>query len=89
MRILKLSDVYSPRVNGVSTSIQTFRQSLHELGHETLLLAPDYPGQEQRVDPGVRRTAARWSATALAGRMAQLYGDVAGFTVEALGEPVR
>jgi 1,2-diacylglycerol 3-alpha-glucosyltransferase len=37
-----LSDVYFPRVNGVSTSIQTFRHQLAELGHETALVAPDY-----------------------------------------------
>jgi len=57
LRILKLSDVYFPRVNGVSTSIHTFRQSLHDLGHETLLLAPEYRGQEQREEQGVRRAA--------------------------------
>jgi glycosyltransferase involved in cell wall biosynthesis len=43
MRILMLSDVYAPRVNGVSTSIATFRRSLAALGHETVLVAPDYP----------------------------------------------
>lgn len=51
MRILFVSDVYFPRVNGVSTSIQTFRRELGSLGHETLLLAPDYPsGQEEEPD---------------------------------------
>ena len=44
MRILMLSDVSFPRVNGVSTSIATFRQSLAELGHESTLIAPSYPG---------------------------------------------
>lgn len=39
-----ISDVYFPRVNGVSTSIQTFRRGLHAAGHETVLIAPDYPG---------------------------------------------
>ena len=43
MRILKVSDVSFPRVNGVSTSIQTFRRSLAELGHESVLVAPQYP----------------------------------------------
>ncbi len=42
MRILMISDVYFPRVNGVSTSIQTFRRQLARLGHESLLIAPDY-----------------------------------------------
>ena len=38
-----MSDVYFPRINGVSTSIQTFRRELLELGHETTLVAPAYP----------------------------------------------
>lgn len=42
MRILYVSDVYFPRVNGVSTSIQTFRRELDRLGHETTLVAPAY-----------------------------------------------
>ena len=37
-----VTDVYFPRVNGVSTSIQTFRRALHALGHEVCLIAPDY-----------------------------------------------
>lgn len=43
MRILMVSDVYFPRVNGVSTSIETFRRGLHAAGHQTVLIAPDYP----------------------------------------------
>ena len=38
-----LSDVYFPRVNGVSTSIQTFAASFQELGHAVTLVAPEYP----------------------------------------------
>jgi len=37
-----VSDVYFPRVNGVSTSIQTFRKRLVQLGHESWLIAPEY-----------------------------------------------
>lgn len=58
MRILMLSDVCAPRVNGVSTSIQTFRRSLGELGHETLLVAPDYP-QAYSPDASVIRLPSR------------------------------
>ena len=47
MRLLLVSDVYFPRVNGVSTSIQTFRRALGELGHHTTLLAPAYPAPWQ------------------------------------------
>lgn len=43
MRILMISDVYFPRINGVSTSIQTFRRGLRAAGHETVLIAPEYP----------------------------------------------
>jgi 1,2-diacylglycerol 3-alpha-glucosyltransferase len=48
VRILMISDVYFPRVNGVSTSIQTFATEFHNHGHEVTLIAPDYgtPHQE-------------------------------------------
>lgn len=42
MKILMISDVYFPRVNGVSTSIETFRRNLRALGHTIHLIAPDY-----------------------------------------------
>jgi 1,2-diacylglycerol 3-alpha-glucosyltransferase len=42
MRVLFISDVYFPRVNGVSTSIRTFRTDLAEAGVDTVLVAPDY-----------------------------------------------
>lgn len=45
-----LSDVYFPRVNGVSTSIQTLRQALAEAGHASVLAAPDYPGAASEPD---------------------------------------
>jgi hypothetical protein len=41
---LMLSDVYFPRINGVSTSIQTFRAELERLGLCITVVAPDYPG---------------------------------------------
>ncbi|MBI3901663.1 MAG: glycosyltransferase [Nitrosomonadales bacterium] len=42
MKILFVSDVYFPRINGVSTSMETFRHELRELGHTVHLIAPDY-----------------------------------------------
>ena len=42
MKILFISDVYFPRVNGVSTSINTFCRELRGLGHTVHLIAPDY-----------------------------------------------
>jgi glycosyltransferase involved in cell wall biosynthesis len=58
MRILMLSDVCAPRVNGVATSIRTFRKSLADLGHESLLVAPDYPLPFD-PDPGIVRVPSR------------------------------
>jgi glycosyltransferase involved in cell wall biosynthesis len=42
VRVLFISDVYFPRVNGVSTSIRTFRQDLAACGVEARLVAPSY-----------------------------------------------
>ncbi len=42
MRVLMISDVYFPRVTGVSTSIQTFAREFVGKGHEVTLIAPDY-----------------------------------------------
>ena len=42
MNILLISDVYFPRVNGVSTSIKTFTQQMQQMGHSVHLIAPDY-----------------------------------------------
>lgn len=42
MRVLMVSDVYFPRVNGVSTSIETFRRTLGAQGIEVRLVVPRY-----------------------------------------------
>jgi len=42
LRVLMISDVFFPRVNGVSTSIVTFRRELERAGHRVILVAPDY-----------------------------------------------
>jgi glycosyltransferase involved in cell wall biosynthesis len=59
MRIVMISDVYFPRINGVSTSIQTFRRGLHAAGHETILIAPEYPGAAPDTETGILRVPAR------------------------------
>ena len=60
MRVLFISDVYFPRVNGVSTSIRTFREDLAHCGIDTLLVAPRYgaAGADAAEEPGVLRVAA-------------------------------
>ncbi|MFT3849431.1 MAG: glycosyltransferase [Propionivibrio sp.] len=42
MRVVMVSDVYFPRINGVSTAIQTYRQALAGHGVDVRLVAPDY-----------------------------------------------
>ncbi|PKM45630.1 MAG: glycosyl transferase family 1 [Gammaproteobacteria bacterium HGW-Gammaproteobacteria-1] len=59
LRILMISDVYFPRVNGVSTSIQTFRRELHALGHEVTLIVPDYGVDHGDDDDGIIRIPSR------------------------------
>ena len=53
-----LSDVYFPRVNGVSTSIQTFRREFRRLGHDIRVVAPDY-GQATADEDGISRVPSR------------------------------
>lgn len=60
MRVLMISDVYFPRINGVSTSIETFRRDLNRLGHESLLITPDYPQRSQSQDATIRRVRSRY-----------------------------
>jgi hypothetical protein len=57
MRVLMVSDVYFPRVNGVSTSIETFRKTLHWMGVEVRLVVPRYG--EEAAEPGIIRVAGR------------------------------
>lgn len=58
MRVLFISDVYFPRVNGVSTSIRTFRQDLANEGVETTLVAPRYGDTDASDEPDVLRVSA-------------------------------
>jgi glycosyltransferase involved in cell wall biosynthesis len=57
---LIVSDVYFPRVNGVSTSIRSFREDLARLGVASTLVAPDYADEaRQRVEADILRVPAR------------------------------
>ena len=50
MKVLMISDVYFPRINGVSTSIQTYRDTLGVEGIEVTLVAPEYPELSEAHD---------------------------------------
>ncbi|MES2636107.1 MAG: glycosyltransferase [Pseudomonadota bacterium] len=58
MNILLISDVYFPRVNGVSTSIRTFTKQLQNVGHYVHLIAPDY-GIATEDEAWISRVSAR------------------------------
>lgn len=59
MRLLMVSDVYFPRVNGVSTSIATFIRSFRAMGHHVTLIAPDYGDDDGRDDDDLIRLPAK------------------------------
>ena len=50
LHVLMISDVYFPRINGVSTSIQTFRADLADQGIRVTVVAPEYPGTHSETD---------------------------------------
>ena len=54
MNILQISDVFYPRINGVSTSIQTFKEEFKKLGHEVSLIAPEYTENDEQNDQLIR-----------------------------------
>ncbi len=58
MNILMVSDVYFPRVNGVSTSIMTLRRELKALGHSVTLIVPAY-GMNELAEADIIRIDGR------------------------------
>ena len=57
MRIALVTDCYWPRINGVTVSVQTYRDELIRQGHEVLVLCPEYPESwgPSPKEPTVRR----------------------------------
>ncbi|GHT92520.1 hypothetical protein AGMMS49545_10210 [Betaproteobacteria bacterium] len=53
MRVLMVSNVYFPRINGVSASIETFRKTLQSCGIEVDIVVPRY-GNELEEDGVIR-----------------------------------
>jgi len=83
MRVLLVSDVYFPRINGVSTSIESFRGALLEWGVETRLVVPAYGGEAAL--PGVIRVPSRRVPGDPEDRLAH-YGKLRRATLEAAGD---
>lgn len=59
MRVLMPTDVYFPRVNGVSSSIRWFARELVRRGHEVCVVAPAYEGDAHVEDFELVRLPAR------------------------------
>jgi glycosyltransferase involved in cell wall biosynthesis len=89
MKILHVSDVYFPRINGVSTSIDTFRRELRARGHTVHLIAPDYfapsddesdilrvPARSLPMDPEDRLMRYGWAMQHLSRLHAEQYDIV-------------
>lgn len=57
IRVLTVSDVYFPRINGVSTSMETFRRALAGLGIDVRLIVPRYG--DEADEAGVIRIPGR------------------------------
>ncbi len=58
LKILFVSDVYFPRINGVSTSIRTFVAQMQAMGHTVHLIAPEY-GIKTPDEAWIKRIPAR------------------------------
>jgi glycosyltransferase involved in cell wall biosynthesis len=51
MKVAFTTDVYWPRINGVTVSTNVFLNELQKLGHEMRLWAPEYPAPEDSDKP--------------------------------------
>lgn len=54
MRILFVTASYLPTVNGVSFQIQILKKALEDLGHKVYVLAPKFPGYEDKEQKIIR-----------------------------------
>jgi 1,2-diacylglycerol 3-alpha-glucosyltransferase len=71
VRIALVTDCYWPRVNGVTVSVQTYRDELIKRGHEVIVLCPEYPpswGKAPR-EGSVRRFASNASSVSKEDRL--------------------
>jgi 1,2-diacylglycerol 3-alpha-glucosyltransferase len=59
MKICMMTNTYLPHVGGVARSVSTFAEEYRRLGHEVLVVAPNFPGRmSKRAEAIVERVAA-------------------------------
>lgn len=73
MQILAISDVYYPRVSGVSTSLRTLMRELQAKGHAMTLIAPDYPRMSDPPGDDVIRVSSYALPQAIGGRAMKMH----------------
>ena len=54
MKIVLVSNTYTPHVGGVARSVAAFREEYRRAGHRVLVVAPEFPGQPAREEDVVR-----------------------------------
>lgn len=60
MRILMAADTYRPRVNGVVTSIDTFSAEYRKMGHEVVVIAPEYPADQKDIKDAADKSSEQY-----------------------------
>lgn len=58
MKICMLTNTYLPHVGGVARAVDTLAQECRAAGHEVLVIAPTFPGDEHERDEDVLRAPA-------------------------------
>lgn len=58
MKICMMTNTYLPHVGGVARSVHTFAEDYRRLDHETIVVAPTFPGVDE-LDPEVERDVVR------------------------------
>lgn len=79
MRIALTSDCYWPRVNGVTVAVETALRELGRLGHEVLVIVPDYPADPSPMDERILRVPSRPSRISPEDRLATTLGQKRAF----------
>ena len=54
MKILMFTNTYLPHVGGVARSVQSFSEKFRELGHEVLIVAPEFDEESEELDNVIR-----------------------------------
>ncbi len=57
LRVVMMTNTYLPHVGGVARSVESFSEALRAMGHEVMVVAPEFPGMDEE-ETGVVRVPA-------------------------------